>query len=139
MFRTAQYRELGGFDHESFFMHGDDVDLSWRYRARGFRIIFQPAAVVFHDKRLNSEGQWDPTHAERYYSAESALFLAYKWSRDDILESLLRNLSGVEDEVILRAVAEFSRRRTEGSLPDRLDPANLTAEFTKGNYASHRW
>ena len=139
MFRTAQFLDIGGFDHESFFMYGDDVDLSWRFRARGFRIIFQPAAIVFHDKRLTLQGDWSPTTAERYYSAESALLLAYKWSRDDILENLLVNMAGADDESIQGALAEFTRRRDSGALPVRMDPTNSTAEFTKGNYAAHRW
>lgn len=139
MFRTEQFQGIGGFDHRSFFMHGDDVDLSWRFRHAGHRVLFQPAAVVFHDKRLNGDGTWAPSGAERYYSAESALFLAYKWSRDDILESLLADMSNFPDDTIQKAVKEFERRRAEGELPERLDPTHTTAEFTGGNYAAHRW
>lgn len=139
MFRTVQFQGIGGFDHHSFFMYGDDVDLSWRFRSEGHRVIFQPAAAVFHDKRLNSDGAWAPTEAERYYSAESSLFLAYKWSRDDILETLLANMSNFPDDTIQRAVREFERRRAEGELPERLDPTHKTAEFAGGNYAAHRW
>ena len=139
MFRAAQFRDVGGFDAESFFMYGDDVDLSWRFRSIGFRVIFQPAATVFHDKRLNARAEWLPTQVERYYSAESALLLAYKWSRDDILETLLSQMRDFPDEDIKNAVREFDKRRVEDTLPPRLDPENLTAEFTSGNYAEHRW
>lgn len=139
MFRAAQFREVGGFDPVSFFMYGDDVDLSWRFRSMGFRVIFQPAATVFHDKRLNAQAEWLPTQAERYYSAESALLLAHKWSRDDILENLLSQMRDFPDETVRSAVCEFDKRKSAGSLPIRLDPDNLTAEFNSGNYAEHRW
>ncbi|WP_291047880.1 glycosyltransferase [Herbiconiux sp.] len=139
MFRTAEFRDLGGFDHDSFFMYGDDVDLSWRYRLRGFQVIFQPAAAVFHDKRLGPDGEWLASDTERYFSAESALMLAHKWSRDDVLERLLESMSGFPDEIIRRAVAGYLDRRERGALPERLDPEGTTGEFVAGNYAVHRW
>lgn len=139
MFRAAQFRDLGGFDPVSFFMYGDDVDLSWRFRIVGYRVIFQPAATVFHDKRLNARAEWLPTQAERYYSAESALLLAYKWSRDDVLGTLLSQMRAFPDDIIRSAVREFDKRNVEERLPPRLDLQNLTAEFTSGNYAEHRW
>ncbi|MFB2584790.1 hypothetical protein [Herbiconiux liukaitaii] len=139
MFRTVEFVDLGGFDHESFFMYGDDVDLSWRYRLRGFQVIFQPAAIAFHDKRLGGSGEWLASETEQYYSAESALMLAYKWSRDDILDRLLENMTDFPDPIIQRAVTAFLKRRDEGALPLRLDEGNTTAEFVNGNYAGHRW
>jgi hypothetical protein len=46
--RSRDLRELGGFD-ERYFMYFEDVDLSWRYRLAGRRILYAPAAVVTHD------------------------------------------------------------------------------------------
>ncbi len=47
-----------------FFMYCDDVDYSWRVREAGKQVVFQPAAVVFHDKYLSNDGRWMPTSAE---------------------------------------------------------------------------
>lgn len=52
------FRELNGFDAETFFLYCDDVDYSWRVRLLGYKVIFQPGAVVFHDKHLSNEGLW---------------------------------------------------------------------------------
>lgn len=40
-------RQVGGFD-ESYFMYGEDVDWCWRLRDAGYRIWFEPSAVVRH-------------------------------------------------------------------------------------------
>ncbi len=53
---THLFHKLGGFDSETFFLYCDDVDYSWRVREAGFKVIFVPAAVVFHDKRIGAEG-----------------------------------------------------------------------------------
>jgi GT2 family glycosyltransferase len=47
LFRRAAYDEAGGFDTH-FFMYGEDVDLSWRLRARGWRLRYVPRAAVVH-------------------------------------------------------------------------------------------
>ena len=74
MIPATLFRELNGFDSDSFFLYCDDVDFSWRVRLKGLRIIFQPAAVAFHDKRLSQEAQWVSSAAERYYSANRPFF-----------------------------------------------------------------
>ena len=47
LFRREAYEAVGGFD-EAIFMYGEDVDLSWRLRARGWRITYQPRCAVVH-------------------------------------------------------------------------------------------
>jgi GT2 family glycosyltransferase len=39
--------ELGGFD-EDFFLYGEDQDLAWRIREKGFSIGYIEDAIVFH-------------------------------------------------------------------------------------------
>jgi N-acetylglucosaminyl-diphospho-decaprenol L-rhamnosyltransferase len=45
--RRSALSALSGFD-ESYFMFGEDVDLCWRANQAGFRVLYQPAAVVTH-------------------------------------------------------------------------------------------
>jgi GT2 family glycosyltransferase len=47
MIRRGLFDELGGFD-EDFFMVYEDVDLSFRARARGYRCVYVPDAIVWH-------------------------------------------------------------------------------------------
>jgi GT2 family glycosyltransferase len=48
LLRTALIRRVGSFDPR-FFVYCEDVDLSMRVRQAGFRILFVPASVVYHE------------------------------------------------------------------------------------------
>ena len=47
LYRRAAYEAVGGFEPR-IFMYGEDVDLSWRLRARGGRLLYQPRFGVVH-------------------------------------------------------------------------------------------
>jgi GT2 family glycosyltransferase len=47
LFRRAAFDAVGGFD-PAIFMYGEDVDLSWRLRARGFQLRYLPRFAVVH-------------------------------------------------------------------------------------------
>lgn len=46
--RRQAYEEIEGFE-ERFFMYAEDVDLSWRFRSKGYQIRYCPKAVICHD------------------------------------------------------------------------------------------
>jgi GT2 family glycosyltransferase len=46
--RTALWRELGGFDERFAPSYYEDTDLSFALRARGHRVVYQPASRVRH-------------------------------------------------------------------------------------------
>lgn len=45
--RTAVYKEAGGLD-AGFFAHQEEIDLCWRLRSRGYRLVCTPQSVVYH-------------------------------------------------------------------------------------------
>jgi GT2 family glycosyltransferase len=47
LFRRSAFEEVGGFEPR-IFMYAEDVDLSWRLRARGWRLLAQPRLGVIH-------------------------------------------------------------------------------------------
>jgi GT2 family glycosyltransferase len=132
-------RSIGKFDSKAFFLYCDDVDFSWRIRLSGYRVVYQPRAAVFHDKRLSKKGSWIASSAERYYSAEAALFLMYKYSREDRLSMTLEYFRKSNDDTLLKAALIFEERRKNGSLPIQLDGDHKVAQFIDGNYALHRF
>lgn len=77
--RRKCFDEVQGFDAETFFMYCDDLDFSWRLRLNGYKLIYCPDAVVFHDKSIDHHGRWQTTKAERRFSAEASILLAHKW------------------------------------------------------------
>jgi len=46
--RKERFWELGGFTPELFMYH-EDLELSWRARLRGLRVVVNPEADVYHD------------------------------------------------------------------------------------------
>jgi GT2 family glycosyltransferase/DNA-binding beta-propeller fold protein YncE len=56
-FRRDALLSIGGFN-PVFVRAGDDVDICWRLQARGLRLGFAPAALVWHRHRTTIEGFW---------------------------------------------------------------------------------
>jgi len=139
MIPAPLFTELGGFDAESFFLYCDDVDFSWQVRRAGFRVVYMPSAVVFHDKRLGNDGAWQPSSAEKYYSAEAALLLTYKWSRSDLTNCYLEYFNNSGVDYLMDAAAEFCKRKANGQLPEQIDTDHRVGQFVGDYYAKHRF
>ena len=45
--RTDVYKKEGGLD-ANFFAHQEEIDMCWRLRARGYRIVYTPQSTVYH-------------------------------------------------------------------------------------------
>ncbi len=134
--RRETFRALGGFD-PAFILHCDDVDLSWRVRLEGLRIVCVTSAVVFHDKRLSAQGYPVPGPAEAYHSSLGRLLLAWKAQRSDVLASWFDQLGrGSPDEQ--RALSEFHLREAAGTLPDPYPDSSIPT-FVGGEFAPHRF
>ena len=53
LYRRAMLEEIsfeGEYFDESFFAHKEDVDLSWRARLMGWRCVYTPHAVAYHQR-----------------------------------------------------------------------------------------
>lgn len=50
--RRQLFTSLGGFDAD-FFLYFEDTDLSWRARLAGYRCLYVPESLVYHDYRLH--------------------------------------------------------------------------------------
>jgi GT2 family glycosyltransferase len=73
-FRRECLQAMGGFD-ASFRVAGDDVDLCWRLLERGWKLGFQPAAMVWHHRRNSVRAYWKQ---QKGYGKAEAL-LERKW------------------------------------------------------------
>jgi O-antigen biosynthesis protein len=73
-FRKDALEAIGGFDPR-FRVAGDDVDVCWRLRERGWQLGFNPAAVVWHHRRRSLRAYW---RQQRGYGRAEAL-LERKW------------------------------------------------------------
>ena len=56
-FRRSELEAVGGFDSR-FRIAGDDVDVCWKIRERGWTLGFNSAAMVWHEPRPSMRGYW---------------------------------------------------------------------------------
>jgi GT2 family glycosyltransferase len=73
-FRKDALEAIGGFDPQ-FHVAGDDVDVCWRLRERGWKLGFSPAAMVWHHRRNSVRAYW---RQQRGYGRAEAM-LERKW------------------------------------------------------------
>jgi len=81
------YDEVGGFD-ESFFMYCEDVDLSWRAYAAGFKVKICPRALFFHPTH---DRPFDLKVHTRFLKA--GVTLARKWGGAQFEKTLMDQAS----------------------------------------------
>ncbi len=47
MVRGPLFKGFGGFDND-FFAHLEEIDLCWRFKRAGYKVVFTPKSTVFH-------------------------------------------------------------------------------------------
>lgn len=72
MLRTEALRQAGLLD-EIFFMYGEDLDLAWRVKQKGWQIYYNPDVQVLHYKRTASQGS-----AKARYEFWRAAYIFYR-------------------------------------------------------------
>lgn len=131
MIPTALFHEMNGFDSDHFFMYCEDVDLSWRIRLSGKKVLYQSLAGVFHARRLSREGRNQPSQTEIVYTVLSEALLAYKWFYQEYAWKRLqiaaeKNMPGGPE-----ALDVFLRKEKAESLPVSVDPDHRIAKITQ--------
>lgn len=142
LYRRAMLDDAGGID-TSFFAYYEDADLAWRALMRGWRCLFEPAAIGFHD---HSGSFGHHAHAKEYLVgrnrvrmlaknatsrhlrrhafamlAYDAAYIAYVAARRGSLAPLRGRVQGLREWASYRQSAMW---RAEIQLPP---PAGLTA------------
>jgi len=74
LLRRAMLDQIGLLD-DAFFMYYEDIDLSWRARAMGWRLLYVPQSVVRH-VHSGSSGAWSPFF--RYHVERNRLLMLIK-------------------------------------------------------------
>lgn len=84
--RTELYKASGGLD-AGFFAHQEEIDLCWRLRARGYRVVCTPGSVVFHvgGATLSTESP-----RKTFLNFRNNLLMLYKNLPDEALEKVMR-------------------------------------------------
>jgi GT2 family glycosyltransferase len=98
--RADLFRELGGFTEE-LFLYQEDLELCWRARLRGLRIVVTPGADVLHDYSLDRPGR----RKEYFLERNRLVFVATAYSVR-LLVLLAPVLVAAELGLLLLAVRE---------------------------------
>lgn len=95
LLRRAALDDCGLLD-ERFFVYYEDTDLSWRMRLRGWRVVYEPAAVADHG-HASSSGEWSD-------------FFTFYVDRNRLLMLIKNAPAGM----VVRALGRASRRVAAG-------------------------
>ena len=100
--KSAMFEKLEGFD-KRFFLHCDDVDLSWRIRNQGLKLIYSAESRFFHDKTVAKNGHPETSESESFYGPLGALLIAHKYNLKKGLRYMLRDL-GKSTEILHKEI-----------------------------------
>ena len=120
-FRTEAGRSAGWFD-DDFFLYYEDTDLSWRLRLAGWRLRYEPRAVVRHVHSASAV-EWSPTFV--FHTTRNRLLMLVK---DATTERARREYAAFLAETLQMArpvigALRRGRRPAPGPLPARLRAA----------------
>lgn len=121
MVRADLFAELGGFSDEFTPAYYEDVDLCFRLRAAGYRVMYTPESVVVHFEGGTS-GQDTSSGAKRYQLINRKKF-AQKWEHQlvkhfppdvELIERAARRLAGVRTILVMDSFIPFDDRSAGG-------------------------
>jgi len=79
---AAAWRDVGPLD-ERFFMYYEETDWLRRARQRGYRLRYEPSAVIYHKESASSGGGW-MTPFKHYYATRNRFYLVRKHQRSSL-------------------------------------------------------
>jgi GT2 family glycosyltransferase len=112
-FRTEAGREVDWFD-DDFFLYYEDTDLSWRLRAAGWTIHYEPKAVVRHIHSATTV-EWSPVFV--FHTSRNRLLMLVKnataaRARHEVASFLMESLA-----MVVRALKAVLRGRRPALRP----------------------
>ncbi len=102
--RSDLFREAGGFDAD-FWAHMEEIDLCWRLKNRGFRIVFTPESKVYH---VGGGSLSYDNPQKLYLNFRNNLWLLYKNLPSNQLFSILSGRMILDAVAAFKLLAEFN-------------------------------
>jgi GT2 family glycosyltransferase len=85
--RRKTYEEIGGFDPGFHPAYLEDVDLCWRTRAAGWRVVYVPQSVLIHNER--SMAAVSTYEGMLIYQRHRLRFVCKHWSAEQLRNEFL--------------------------------------------------
>lgn len=99
--RREMIAEVGGFDSR-FHMYGEDNEWCLRITRAGWRIVFEPDALVMHHGAQSSRQRWNDLERLRIQTKASFVFQKFCLTRPQFLVNLLSNVFLLWAQLIVR-------------------------------------
>jgi hypothetical protein len=96
--KSEVFSRIGGFDTR-FFLHCDDVDLSWRIRNEGLKLIYSVDSMFFHDKKMSKNGYPQMSESEAFFGPLGALLIAHKYDLKKGLKFMVSDLKKSKEPI----------------------------------------
>ena len=106
LLNRAMLDDVGPLD-STFFMYYEDTDLSWRMRLRGWRVLYQPAALVEH-LHAGTSREWSPFFT--FHVDRNRLFMIVKNAPPAFVVRAFARLAWLSVRFLGRAVLPWPRR-----------------------------
>ncbi len=87
MMVSREVFEKAGLFNENFFLYYEDADLSMRILKQGFKIIYEPKAILWH-KNAAATGSGSPL--QDYYITRNRLVFGFKYAKKRVKFALFR-------------------------------------------------
>ncbi|MBE7550939.1 MAG: glycosyltransferase family 2 protein [Anaerolineales bacterium] len=113
-YRREMLADIGLFDEEMF-MYLEDVDLNWRAQLAGYRVVFAPQAVVYHQLSATGGGV-----IASFYTGRNTLFVLVKDLPGSVFRRHWPAIVGAQLKIAVDALrawrGEAARARLRGQL-----------------------
>lgn len=115
LMKRELYKKLNGFD-EDYFMYGEDLDLCYRIKKAGYKIIYYPETSIIHYKGESTKKS-STQYVKNFYGAMQT-FVRKNLNTNFWLMNLLIRIS-----IIYRSLISYIKRFIEQAYPALTDLA----------------
>lgn len=126
MIRAGEYVEAGGLDSR-FFAYQEEIDLCWRLKARGKRIVCLPQSVVYH---VGSGVLGSDSPHKTYLNFRNNLLLLYKNLPQERLTKVMFVRWFLDYLAAFQLLISGKKKKAQSVLLARKDFVKIKRQFT---------
>lgn len=105
MVKKEVFEKIGMLD-DKYFLYLEDMDFCIRAKKHGFRIIFEPASVIWHKNASSAGGSG--SQLQEYYFTRNRLIFAFKYAKLRTKLAVLRQtFSQIRNPIKRKALLDF--------------------------------
>ncbi len=101
--RADLFKKAGGFDVD-FFAHMEEIDLCWRFKNMGYKIMYSPGSTVYH---IGGGTLPNNNPKKMFLNFRNNLFLLYKNLPEDKLRRIITSRILIDTLALLKFLLSF--------------------------------